>query len=67
MAAQKSVGQSTVLWRGMHSILASWLPVSFLMCLSSSSSSLHAMTLKCALTEVSPKERASLRYSAIQS
>ena len=38
---------------GTHSMLANWLPTSFLMCFSSSSSSLHAMTLKCARTAVS--------------
>ena len=48
------VGQSMVLWRGTHSMLASWLPTSSLICFSSSASSLHAMTLKCARTEVRP-------------
>ena len=47
-------GQSMVLWRGTHSMLASWLPTSFFMCFSSSASSLHTMTLKCARTEVRP-------------
>ena len=46
--------RSMVLWRGTHSMLASWLPTSFFMCFSPSASSLHAMTLKCARTEVSP-------------
>ena len=31
MPAQKSVGTSTVLWRGLHSIRASWLPTSLRM------------------------------------
>ena len=50
----KSVGTSTVLCLGLHSIRASWLPTSFLMRLSSSRSSLHAITLQWQRTEVSP-------------
>ena len=42
MPAQKSVGVSVVLWRGLHSISASWLPTSLRIRLSSSRSSLHA-------------------------
>ncbi len=42
IAAQNSVGTSTVLWRGFASMSASWLPTSFLMRLSFSRSSLHA-------------------------
>ena len=38
----------------VHSILASWLPTSFFIRLSSSASSLHAIMLKWARTEVSP-------------
>ena len=53
-AFAQDVYKRQVLWRGTHSMLASWLPTSFLMCFSSSASSLHAMTLKCARTEVSP-------------
>ena len=56
-----------VLWRGTHSMLANWLPTSFLICFSSSASSLHAMTLKCARTEVNPYDRASFRYWSIHS
>ena len=66
IAAQKSVGTSTVLCLGLHSIRASWLPTSFLMRLSSSLSSLHAITLQWQRTEVSPFECASFRYSSIQ-
>ena len=58
---------STVLWRGFASINASWLPTSFLMRLSFSRSSLHAMTLQCARMEVSPLLCASFRYSSIHS
>ncbi len=61
IAAQNNVGQSMVLWRGIQPITASWLPTSFLTLRSSSASSLHAITLKCALTEISPYERASFR------
>ena len=67
MPAQNKVGQSTVLWRGVHSIEASWLPVSFLMRFNSSASSPHAITLKWARTEVRPKLCASFRYSSIHS
>ena len=42
----KRQGTSTVLCLGLHSIRASWLPTSFLMRLSSSLSSLHAITLQ---------------------
>ena len=49
-----SAGQSIVLCRGIHPIVANWPPTSFLMRLSSSVSSLHAITLKWARTEVSP-------------
>ncbi len=67
IAAQNSVGTSTVLWRGFASMSASWLPTSFLMRLSFSRSSLHAMTLQCARIEVSPLLCASFRYSSIHS
>ncbi len=67
IAAQNSVGRSTVLWRGFASMSASWLPTSFFTRFSFSRSSLHAITLQCARIEVSPLLWASFRYSSIHS
>src|SRR5690554_3116524 len=62
MPAQYSVATSVVLWRGLHSIKASALPASFFICLSSLGLSDHAITLKCARIEESPKLWASFKY-----
>src|SRR5690554_5348011 len=67
MPAQYSVATSTVLCLGLHSIKASALPVSFFSCFSSLGSSDHAITLKCARMEDSPKLCASFRYVSIHS
>ena len=53
-ARPKERGHVPVLWRGLHSIRASWLPTSLRMRLISSRSSLHAMTLQWQRTETSP-------------
>src|SRR5690606_39531951 len=65
--AQYKVATSVVLWRGLHSINANALPQSFFSCFSSAGSSDHAIMLKCARIEDSPKLWASFRYFSIHS
>ena len=67
IAAQYSVAASTVLWRGLHSIMAIWLPTSLRMFFTSIGLSVHAIMLQWARTEVSPNECASFRYRSIHS
>lgn len=65
--AQYKVATSVVLCRGLHSINANALPQSFFSCFSSAGSSDHAIMLKCARIEESPKLWASFRYFSIHS
>ena len=58
---------SIVLYLGVHSIMASWLPVSFLTRRNSSASSAQAMTLQWHLTGSSPLVCASSRYISVHS
>ena len=57
---------SMVLYLGVHSIMASWLPVSFLIRRNSSASSAQAMTLQWHLTEA-PFGMRLVRYISVHS
>ena len=55
------------MYLGVHSIMASWMPVSFLIRRNSSASSAQAMTLQWHLTGSSPLACASSRYISVHS